>query len=168
MLIGNMTGSVFNKFASYLEWDNQTAIYYITFRVASQPENGTLYWASWDCITFVLRSFEEMAKLGAKFNHSRIVNHTKMVLYSDTPVLLGNASQIFGPGGNATLAADMMKFYSDFQTHQSLAHWIDHILNAADQIFVKDKFYFWYNEQYWFLPMKEPYFKLSYNAEPFP
>ena len=163
-----MNGSAFNNFAKYLKWDNQTAIYYITFHVASQPGNGTIYWASWDCTTFVLHSFEEMAKLGAKFNHSQVVNHTKMTLYSDTPVLLGNSSEIFGPKGNATLAADMMKFYSDFQTHQSLAHWIKHIIDAAVQIFVKGTFYFWYNEQYWFLPMKEPFFKLTFDAVPFP
>ncbi|XP_062514300.1 ceroid-lipofuscinosis neuronal protein 5-like [Corticium candelabrum] len=168
MLIGEMTGAVFNKFASYLKWDNETAIYYITFHVASQPDNGTLYWASWDCTTFVIHAIEEMAKLGAEFNHSRSVNYTKMTLYSDTPVLLGNASEIFGPNGNATLADDMMKFYADFQTHQSIIHWIEHILDAALQIFVEDKFYFWYNEQYWFLPMKAPYFKLTFNTVPFP
>jgi len=42
------------------------------------------------------------------------------------------------------------------------------MLEAFDTIVLEKKWYFFYNFEYWFLPMKEPYIKLSYEEVPLP
>jgi hypothetical protein len=106
-----------------------------------------------------------MGTLGVKFNHSVKLNYTRINLYSDTPKYLGNASVVFA---NKTLKTDIMKFYSKFQAHVASPLLIEHLISALEEIFIDNKFYFFYNEEYWFLPMKSPHVKLTYEEIPLP
>ena len=168
VLIGNISGSDFNKFIEWLHRDNDSAVYYITFRVAQDPSLSTIYIEPWDCSSFVLRAFDHLASCGAVFNGSVAVNHTRLTLFSRPPIPLGNTSEIFGPQGNQTLAKSMMAFYSYFQPHQSIGNYFKHLVDILEYVLVQDKFYYWYNDEYWLLHLHEPYFGLSFDFVPFP
>lgn len=130
--------------------------------------DGKMWFDSYDCASFVLRAFEKMGDIGVKFNQSVHLNYTRIHLYSEEPIYLGNASQIFGPGGNESLANNITEFYKNFQSHQKFLQLVEHILDALYDVFADHKFYFFYNFEYWYLPMKEPFIKLTYHEVPLP
>lgn len=129
---------------------------------------GKLWFDSYDCASFVLRAFAKLGDLGTKFNSSVHLNYTRIHLYADEPVYLGNASVIFGPAGNKTLAADIIDFYRKFQSHQTFPNLIKNLVEAAIEIWTDRKFYLFYNFEYWLLPMRYPYVKLTYYESPLP
>lgn len=162
-----MTGEQFNKLAEYILWDNQTGLYYDTWRVRNSTESNNREWfAPHECANYVMRLFQKMSSLGAKFTDYK-VNYTFLTLYSDMPQHLGNESSIFGPQGNKTLAANMMEFYSYFQAHQPILHLLESLVHIFDYIVLKKEYYFYFNSQYWLLPMKDPYMRVSYEYVPF-
>ncbi|KAL3878274.1 hypothetical protein ACJMK2_030639 [Sinanodonta woodiana] len=165
--VAEITGDVFNKFAMWALNDNKTGIYYETWTVEEKP-GGKMWFDSYDCASFVLRAFDELYALGATFNHSVHLNYTRIHLYSHEPQYLGNASVVFGPGANKTLVKDIIEFYAKFQSHQSMKDLLEHLIEAYIEIFKDGKFYFFYNFEYWFLPMKSPYMKLTYYEIPLP
>ena len=130
--------------------------------------DGPLWFDSWECASWVLRAFDALASFGAKFDPRVHLNYTRMNIYSQQPVLLGNASTIFGEGGDKQVAADIVQFYSLFQSHQSLPQLIVSLLTAFWETVVEEKFYLFYNEQYWLLPVVKPYFRLTYEEVPLP
>ncbi|KAK7097788.1 hypothetical protein V1264_004717 [Littorina saxatilis] len=164
--VADMSGDVFNQFANWTEQDNNTGVYYETWTVRSKPD-GPLWFDSWECATWVIRAFAAMGKFGAKFDTSVHLNYTRMNIYSKEPVLLGNASTIFN-GTEKKLANEVLKFYRLFQSHQSMPHLIESMLAAFWETVVEGKFYLFYNEQYWMLPIVQPHFKLTYEGYPLP
>ena len=124
-----------------------------------------MWFDAFDCASFVLRAFQELANLGTKFNESINLNYTRIHLYSDEPQYLGDMSIV---KTNKTLAGEITDFYKRFQSHQNFAALVTHMIEAYEEIFKKNKFYFFYNYEYWFLPMKAPYIKLTYLDVPLP
>lgn len=127
--------------------------------------DGKMWFDSFDCASWVLRAFQEFGKLGVKFDQTVKLNYTHINLFSDMPKYLGNQSMVFA---NKTLGKDIMKFYSKFQAHVAGPLLIEHLISALEEILIQNKFYIFYNEEYWFLPMKSPHVKLTYNEIPLP
>ncbi|XP_045203243.2 ceroid-lipofuscinosis neuronal protein 5 homolog [Mercenaria mercenaria] len=163
--VAEISGSLYNKFAEWVLYDNDTAIYYETWTVWDKP-GGKLYFDSFDCASFILRAFDELGKLGTKFDQSVQLNYTRINLYSDDPVLLGNFTDI--QATNETLAAEIVSFYKQFQSHQPIEQLISHLTAAYEEIFIENKFFFFYNYEYWYLPLKPPHIKLTYYEVPLP
>lgn len=163
--VADIQGSIYNQFAEWVLEDNHTAIYYETWTVWDKP-GGTMWFDSFDCASFILRAFQKLGDLGTNFNQSIHLNYTRINLYSDEPVYLGNYTEI--QATNETLAEDIVHFYTQFQSHQPIEKLIIHLAEAYDEIFKENRFYLFYNYEYWFLPMKEPYIKLTYYEVPLP
>ena len=124
-----------------------------------------MWFDAFDCASFVLRAFQELANLGTKFNESVHLNYTRIHLYSDEPQYLGDMSLV---KSNNTLAAEVIDFYRKFQSHQNFTELLKHMIEAYEEVFEDKKFYFFFNYEYWFLPMKPPYIKLTYLEVPLP
>ena len=169
-LVGTMTGSQFNNLSDYIMWDNHTGLFYETWRVrnSTDPDSYTQWFTPYDCASFVIRIFQKIGALGGKFT-SKGANYTFITLYSDTPVHLGNASTIFGNTSSEMkkLAADIRQFFSYFQAHQPILHFLESLIEIYYYVFLYDEFYFYYNSEYWRLPMKSPHLKLTYEFVPF-
>lgn len=133
-----------------------------------QFADGPLWFNAWECASWVIRALEAMHSFGAKFDKNVHLNYTRMNIYSKEPKLLGNASSIFGDGGDKRLATDILKFYRLFQSHQSLPRLITSLLEAFWETVVDEKFYLFYNEQYWLLDVVKPYFRITYEEVPLP
>lgn len=125
-----------------------------------------MYFDSFDCASWVLRAFNEMAHVGAKFNPNIKLNYTRINLYTDTPIFLGNQSVI---QRNATLMNNLTKFYSHFQKRATNLDIIEEILEDLVSVFInKEPFYFYFNSEYWLLPLKSPHVKFTYFVTPLP
>ena len=109
-----------------------------------------------------------MHSFGAKFDQTVHLNYTRMNIYSKEPKLLGNASTIFGDGGDKKLATDILKFYRLFQSHQSFPELVASLIKAFWEVVLDGKFYLFYNEQYWLLDVVKPYFHITYEEVPLP
>ena len=124
-----------------------------------------MWFDSFDCASWVLRAFEQLGKIGAKFNGSLELNYTRIHLYSDVPIYLGRPEAVFA---NKTLAPKVRDFYKNFQNYHSVKSDLLHILHGLVEIMVDKGFYFFYNFEYWFLPMRDPFFRLTYNKVSLP
>lgn len=124
-----------------------------------------MWFDSFDCASFVIRAFQELSNLGTKFNQSVHLNYTRINLYSDMPQYLGNESVV---KENEELYNNITTFYRRFQSHQSFKDLLTHLLEAYVEIFEDNVFYFFYNYEYYMLPMKKPYIKLTYYEQPWP
>ncbi|XP_052796114.1 ceroid-lipofuscinosis neuronal protein 5 homolog [Mya arenaria] len=162
--VAEITGAISNQFAEWVEWDNNTAIYYETWTVWDEP-GGQMWFDSFDCASFVIRAFQELANLGTEFNQSVHLNYTRINLYSDKPVYLGNDTVV---KANESLYQNITDFYKKFQSHQSFQDLMTHLIEGYDEVFEDHMFYLYYNFEYWFLPMKQPYMKLTYFEKPLP
>ncbi|OWF37244.1 Ceroid-lipofuscinosis neuronal protein 5-like [Mizuhopecten yessoensis] len=165
--VATMTGDQFNTFADWVLKDNRTGLFYETWTVESEP-GGQMWFDAFDCASWVLRAFDQLGVIGAKFDHSVSLNYTRIHLYSSQPIYLGNETEIFGNKSNAALAKDMINFYKDFQSHVSDEKLVLNLLDALLYIMNRDKFYLYYNSAYWLLPMKKPFASLSYDQVPLP
>ena len=167
--VAEMTGDTFNELADYIHWDNHTGIYYETWRVRNSTGPDNIEWFTpYDCANYVIRMFQYMGtKLSVKFTETYKANYTFVTLYSDMPQFLGNESAIFANGGNSTLALKLMDFYRNFQAHQTVWHYLEHLLAVIDYVIVEKVFYLYYNSAYWLLPMKTPYMRITYEYVPF-
>ncbi|KAM4702453.1 bis(monoacylglycero)phosphate synthase CLN5 [Discoglossus pictus] len=167
--IATLSGSMFNQMAKWLMEDNTTGIYYETWTVQAAPEgNSSIWFESYDCSKFVLRLYQKIFELGATFNRKIQTNYTRIFLYSGEPVYLGNGSFIFGPHGNKSLALDIQSFYLFFSPHQPFLQLLISILEMFEKVVLEKTFYLFYNFEYWFLPMKFPYIKITYEEIPLP
>lgn len=118
-----------------------------------------MWFDSFDCASFVLRAFQKLGDLGTKFNESVKLNYTRINLYSDTPVYLGNETTV---RENKELYNNITNFYHKFQSHQSYKDLLTHLFEAYIEVFKNNTFYLFYNYEYYYLPMREPYIKLTY------
>ncbi|XP_033743030.1 ceroid-lipofuscinosis neuronal protein 5 homolog [Pecten maximus] len=165
--VATMTGAQFNTFADWALMDNRTGIFYETWTVENGP-GGKMWFDAFDCASWVQRAFNQLGVIGAKFNQSVHLNYTRIHLYADQPIYLGNETEIFGKKGNVSLAKDMLNFYKNFQAHVSDGKLVLNLIDALLYIVEKDKFYLYYNSAYWLLHMKKPYVGLTYNQVPLP
>ncbi|XP_028939286.1 ceroid-lipofuscinosis neuronal protein 5 [Ornithorhynchus anatinus] len=167
-LIATLSGSMFNQMVKWVKRDNETGIYYETWTVQAGPgQKSEVWFESYDCSKFVLRTYQKLAELGAEFKRVE-TNYTKIFLYSGEPIYLGNETSIFGPRGNTTVAAAIRKFYYPFKPHVSTKEFLLNLLKIFDAVVVRRQFYLFYNFEYWFLPMKFPFIKITYEEIPLP
>ncbi|OCT95502.1 ceroid-lipofuscinosis neuronal protein 5 [Xenopus laevis] len=167
--IATMSGAIFNSMAKWLKEDNDTGIYYQTWNVRASPEfNSSVWFDSYDCASFVLRTYQKLFELGATFNRKVQTNYTRLLLYSGEPTYLGNGTMIFGQHGNKSLALDIQKFYILFRPHQSWKELFLSILDIYYKVTMDKMFYFFFNFEYWYLPLKFPYIKVVYDEIPLP
>ena len=167
-LIGTMTGAQFNNLSDYILWDNHTGLYYETWRVrnSTDPNSYSQWFTPYDCASFVIRIFQKIGELGGKYTKEG-ANYTYITLVSDEPRYLGNDSTIFGPNGSKPTAADIRQFYSYFQAHQPILHFFHSLIEIYYYVFTFNEYYFYYNSGYWYLPMKAPHVRLTYEFVPF-
>uniref|UniRef100_A0A8C8RZI1 Bis(monoacylglycero)phosphate synthase CLN5 n=1 Tax=Pelusios castaneus TaxID=367368 RepID=A0A8C8RZI1_9SAUR len=166
--VTTISGTVFNQMAKWVKYDNDTGIYYETWTVRASPDKNSVVWfESYECSKFILRTYQKLAELGAVFNKTQ-TNYTSITLFTGEPIYLGNETSIFGPLGNKTMAAAIRNFYSLFKPHQPVKELFLNILKIVDQVILNHQFYLFYNLEYWLLPMKPPYIKITYEEIPLP
>ncbi|NXE52024.1 CLN5 protein, partial [Casuarius casuarius] len=168
VLVTTISGTMFNEMAKWVKYDNETGIYYETWTVQANPDKQSIVWFdSYECSKFILRTYQKLADLGAVFNKIQ-TNYTSIILFSGEPIYLGNETSIFGPLGNKTLAAAIRDFYYPFKPHQTIREFFVDLLKIIDRVILNHQFYLFYNLEYWFLPMKSPYLKIIYEEVPLP
>lgn len=169
--VAEISGKQFSEWTKWLKQDNDTGPYYETWRVAEGAQEGAQEWFEpFDCASFILRSFKYMKTIGVQFDQSVKLNYTFSTLYSAQPVFLGNEADIFGPkANNQSLAKTLMTWYSDFQPyHKDLTDWISSVIDIFADFEIKREFYIYYNKAYWFLSLKDPILRISYEYVPLP
>lgn len=168
ILVTTISGAMFNEMAQWVKYDNETGIYYETWTVQASPDKkSTVWFDSYECSKFILRTYQKLADLGAVFKKIQ-TNYTSIILFSGEPIYLGNETSIFGPQGNKTLAAAIRDFYNPFKPHQSVREFFVDLFKIIDRVVLNHQFYLFYNLEYWFLPMKSPYLKIIYEEVPLP
>lgn len=164
----SLTGTMFNEMAKWVKYDNETGIYYETWKVQASPDNqSTVWFDSYECSKFIQRTYQKLADLGAVFRKIQ-TNYTSIILFSGEPVYLGNETSIFGSLGNKTLAGAIRDFYYPFKPHRTVGEFFVDLLKIIDRVILNGQFYLFYNLEYWFLPMKYPYLKIIYEEVPLP
>ncbi|XP_052004644.1 ceroid-lipofuscinosis neuronal protein 5 [Xyrauchen texanus] len=166
--IGEISGEMFNEMAHWIQEDNETGVYYETWTVKSDPgANATTWFESYDCSQFVHRTYKKLIELGARLFSKSQTNYTKIYLFSGEPIYLGD-EVIFTDSSTKDLAADIKKFYHSFRPHQSVLKVILSLFEAYEKMVLEKTFYLYYNFEYWKLPMKYPYFRITYEEIPLP
>lgn len=166
--VAEVSGKQFNDMTTYLKWDNNTGIYYETWRVRSSAgPNFTEWFNPFECAGYVIRVFQKFGEMGVKFTSSYKANYTFITLYCDEPEYLGNDSTIFGDKGNVTLAKELLDFYSLFQAHEPILTFLEHLVEIYYTVVDEKLFYLYYNSAYWRLHMKEPYIRITYEYVPY-
>ncbi|KAM8976098.1 bis(monoacylglycero)phosphate synthase CLN5 [Pelodytes ibericus] len=169
VLVATVSGAMFNQMAKWLKEDNDTGIYYETWTVQEPTKvNSSVWFESYDCSKFVLRTYRKLQELGAKFHKGIQTNYTRIFLYSGEPTYVGNGSSIFGPQGNKSLATAIRNFYTPYRPPHSFKDFLLSILEIYNEIALYKTFFLFYNFEYWYLPMKYPYFALTYEEIPLP
>ena len=162
--VAEMSGKDFNKLADYIKDYNHTLPFYETWRVRNSSGDDYQQWFNpCDCATYVQRVFCQAYKLGAKFVDNYTPKYTFITLISDEPVKIGNSSEIFKSDKKKDVAHDIMQFYSYVQAHQPILHFLESLAGLVEYVAFKHKFYLYYNEEYWMLPIKSPFVKLTYE-----
>jgi len=108
-----------------------------------------------------------MYAVGAKFDASVSLNYTRLSLYSNETQVLGNYSQIFS-SNNQTLINNILNFYKIFQKQTGYVDLIEQVVKAYSELTLRKEFYFFFNDLYWYLPLKQPYVHITYNKIPLP
>ncbi|KAL4608830.1 ceroid-lipofuscinosis neuronal protein 5 [Arapaima gigas] len=167
--VGQMSGTQFNDMTQWVQDDNRTGIFYETWTVQAEPcPNSTIWFESYDCSQFVHRTYRKLADFGVKLSSAIQTNYTKIYLFSGEPSFLGNDSSIFEDAAKKALAEDIRNFYYAFRPHQSVKDFIISFIKLFDKVVLEKSFYLFYNFEYWYLPMKPPYVKITYEEVPLP
>ena len=170
--VSEISGTLFNNFANWAISDNSTKVFYETWTVYNTSNLAdpyrTMYFDSFDCASWVLRAFDQLYTLGAKFDPAVKLNYTRLNLFSSDPILLGSYSDIFN-GKNQTLIDDVRAFYRTFQKpgHQTVEI-LTQAYEAYEYIAKYKRFYFFYNQVYWLLNLRSPNIHISYYNIPLP
>lgn len=168
VLVTTISGAIFNHLAKWVAYDNDTGIYYETWTVKDRPGDDAKVWFdSYECSKFVLRTYQKLAELGALFKKVQ-TNYTTITLFSGEPVFCGNETSVFGAYGNKTLASAIRDFYSPFKPSHSIKEFFINLLHIIDKVILNRQFYLFYNVEYWLLPMKYPYIRIAYEEIPLP
>lgn len=164
--------------------DNNTGIYYETWTVYSDPSeylpltfhsmrepyfhsgpNATMYFDSYDCASFAIRSYDQLSYYGAQLYPNLHLNYTRVNLYSYEPQLLGTYDRIIQ---NQTLHQDFLNFYRDFDSSKPTTEdWLAALNSIYDSLYVTRRFYLYYNNVYWYMKLKEQLpLKITFNEVP--
>lgn len=124
-----------------------------------------VWFESYDCATFVIRVLQRMHDLGARFDLTvPAPKYDYMTLYSYEPVLVANDTL-----RDPATRQEIVDFYKNFRPHQSLWETLVSIIHVIlNDVYVQDKFYVYFNQQYWRLRLKAPIFDVKFVPVPLP
>ncbi len=113
-----------------------------------------MYFDSYDCASFVIRGLNQLYRSGATILPNVTLNYTRLNIYSYEPELLGTYDQIIQ---NATLHQDFVDFYREFDSKKNgTEEWVVALLDIYETFYIKDRFYLYFNNVYWYLKLKAP------------
>ena len=111
-----------------------------------------MYFDSYDCASFVIRGLDQLYHYGAQILPNIHLNYTRLNIYSNEPQYLGSYDQIMA---NQTLHKDFVDFYREFDSKKpSTEAWLKSLISIYESFFVERRFYFYYNQAYWYLKLK--------------
>jgi hypothetical protein len=124
-----------------------------------------MYFDSYDCASFVIRGLNQLYQYGAEILPNVHLNYTRLNIYAYEPQLLGTYDQIVQ---NATYHEDFMKFYREFDSKKpNTEKWLEALVSIYETFYVSRRFYFYYNDVYWYMKLKESTpVKVSFNEIP--
>ena len=103
-----------------------------------------------------------MFESGADFDQTVSLNYTRLNLYGEVPLLLGDYAHVMS---DPALKSSMLEFYGNFQKRTDYVEQLEQIWN---DIVTKKEFFLYYNSLYWYVPLKEPFVHFTYNRIPLP
>ena len=59
-------------------------------------------------------------------------------------------------------------FFFKLKAFQKESNYLEQAMQIYTEIIYKKQFYFYYNELYWYIPLKSPYVSISYDKIPLP
>jgi hypothetical protein len=122
--------------------------------IVLEGPNATMYFDSYDCASFVIRGLNQLYRSGATILPNVTLNYTRLNIYSYEPELLGTYDQIIQ---NATLHQDFVDFYREFDSKKNgTEEWVVALLDIYETFYIKDRFYLYFNNVYWYLKLKAP------------
>ena len=164
--VTTINGTVFNQFANWTLQDNNTYPIYETWTVRERLGNNTVWFEAFDCASWVIRAFEAMHNYGAEFDTSVQLNYTKVELITATPRYVGNSSNIHE---NEEVYGNLLKFYANFQHYKNPAKMFGDLIKFMEEFLVDDgKFFLFYNENYYELPLQYPFIRFTFDEVPLP
>jgi hypothetical protein len=124
-----------------------------------------MYFDSYDCASFVIRGLNQLNHFGAQMLPDVHLNYTRLNIYSYEPELLGTYDTIIQ---NQTLHDDFIQFYLEFDSKKpSKADWIKSLIEIYETFYLSKRFYFYYNNVYWYLKLKDlTPLEISFNEIP--
>jgi hypothetical protein len=112
-----------------------------------------MYFDSYDCASFVIRGLNELYHYGAQILPDVHLNYTRLNIYAYEPQLLGTYDQIIQ---NETLHQDFINFYRDFDSKKpNSEEWVKSLIQIFESFYLTRRFYFYYNNVYWYMKLKE-------------
>lgn len=112
-----------------------------------------MYFDSYDCASFVIRGLDHLHHYGAQLLPDVHLNYTRLNLYSEEPQLLGTYDQIMQ---NATVRDDFVNFYREFDSKKPKTEdWVKSLVQIYETFYLARRFYFYYNNVYWYMKLKE-------------
>jgi hypothetical protein len=112
-----------------------------------------MYFDSYDCASFVIRGLNELYHYGAQILPDVHLNYTRLNIYAYEPQLLGTYDQIIQ---NETLHQDFINFYRDFDSKKpNSEEWVKSLIQIFESFYLTRRFYFYYNNVYWYIKLKE-------------
>ncbi|UJR14006.1 hypothetical protein I4U23_001006 [Adineta vaga] len=152
--VGQIYGKDYNSWATWAVSDNNTGVYYETWTAYSDPgSDSTMYFDSYDCASFVIRGLNHLHYYGAQILPDVHLNYTRLNIYTHEPELLGTYDQIVQ---NRTLHDDFISFYREFDSKKPKTEdWIKAMVQIYETFYLTRRFYFYYNNVYWYMKLKE-------------
>jgi hypothetical protein len=124
-----------------------------------------MYFDSYDCASFVIRGLNQLYRNGAQIYADVHLNYTRLNIYSYEPLLLGTYDDIVK---NQTLHQDFIDFYREFDSKKpDTESWIEAFIQIYETFYLSKRFYFYFNNVYWYLPLKSGTpLQISFNEIP--
>lgn len=123
-----------------------------------------MYFDSYDCASFVIRGLDELYRRGAQVLPNTHLNYTRLNLYSYEPQLIGTFDDVMN---NQTLKQDFISFYREFDSKKpNTEAWLEAAIAIFESFFSQRRFYFFYNQMYWYLRLKEKPLEVTFDEIP--
>jgi hypothetical protein len=102
------------------------------------------------------RPWDYQAHYALTFDHVENERHYRLPFY------------VIYNSHNQTLINNILDFFKIFQKQPGYVDLIEQAIKAYSELTVRKEFYFFYNDLYWYLPLKQPYVHITYNKVPLP
>mmetsp|Transcript_121792 Transcript_121792/g.171357 ORF Transcript_121792/g.171357 Transcript_121792/m.171357 type:complete len:347 (+) Transcript_121792:69-1109(+) len=161
-LVTNITGLQFNEFIKWVPKDNVTWTEYQLFYAYEHFDGWNtpqLVTAS-TCYDYNWRVWDELYRLGAKFNYSIALKHDWVNVYtSAVPLKTVDMTQ-------PPIKKEVIEFYNAWVNSLHVP-WVDFLM-ALEDILLGSKYLHAYGKYYILDPMNAPYMNRYYSYAPFP